>query len=353
MYQPNPNLFQARTPSPVNAPPVTIMSSTTNRTLGSSPDPFDGSADKAEDFWAALETYYLLNKAMYNDDEKKVLGAITFMKPGTSAGTWTQEQHRLAFAKNPVTFGTWKDFKKTFASHFIPAELVLESTQQMHNLRMGNREFNNWYQEWSTHTTRSGADEATRMYAFRRMLPLPLHQKILGTLPQPANLQGLVDKAREFDRLWRVYKPQETRMDNRNSTGNRGRFRARATITEEDGPSINYANLEAQGGKITKEEKERRYKEGLCFFCGIKGHDAKRCNKKKNRDNQRGPRPNFKRDMKARTLTSEETKQEDQNLPLTPPSYQSQQSHMILRISIPQNRFNIIHPASAPLNEDF
>ena len=142
-------------------------------------------------------------------------------------------------------------------------------------------------------------------------------------------------------------------MDNRNSTGNRGRFRARATITEEDGPSINYANLEAQGGKITKEEKERRYKEGLCFFCGIKGHDAKRCNKKKNCDNQRGPRPNFKRDMKARTLTSEETKQEDQNLPLTPPSYQSQQSHMILRISIPQNRFNIIHPASAPLNEDF
>ena len=56
------------------------MSSTTNRTLGSSPDPFDGSADKAKDFWAALETYYLLNKTMYDDDEKKVLGAITFMK---------------------------------------------------------------------------------------------------------------------------------------------------------------------------------------------------------------------------------------------------------------------------------
>ena len=329
------------------------MSSTTNRTLGSSPDPFDDSADKAEDFWAALETYYLLNKAMYDDNEKKVLGAITFMKPGTSAGAWAQEQHRLAFAKSPVTFGTWKDFKKTFTSHFIPAESVLESTQQMHNLRMGNREFNNWYQEWSTHATRSGADEATRMYAFHRMLPLPLHQKILGTSPQPTNLQGLVDKAHEFDRLWCVYKPQENRTDNRNSTGNRGRFHARATITEEDGPSINYANLEAQEGKITKEEKERRYKEGLCFFCGIKGHDAKRCNKKKNCDNQRGPRPNFKQDMKARALTSEETKQEDQNLLPTTPSYQSQQLHMISRISIPQNRFDIIRPASAPLNKDF
>ena len=142
-------------------------------------------------------------------------------------------------------------------------------------------------------------------------------------------------------------------MDNRNSTRNRGRFRARATTTEEDGPSINYANLEAQGGKIMKEEKERHYREGLCFFCSIKGHDAKRCNKKKNRDNQRGPCPNFKQDMKARALTSEETKQEEQNLQPTPPSYQSQQSSMISRISIPQNRFDIISPASAPLNENF
>ena len=123
-------------------------------------------------------------------------------------------------------------------------------------------------------------------------------------------------------------------MDNRNTTGNRGHFCARTTTTEEDGPSINYANLEAQGGKIMKEEKERRYREGLCFFCSIKGHDAKRCNKKKNCDNQRGPRPNFKRDMKTRAL-NEETKQEEQNLQPTPPSYQSQQSSMISHISIP------------------
>ena len=180
------------------------------------------------------------------------------MKPGTSAGAWAQEQHCLAFAKNPVTFSTWKDFKKAFTGHFIPAESVLELTQQMHNLRMGAREFNNWYQEWSTHATRAGADklEATKMYAFRRMLPLPLHQKILGTSPQPANLQGLVNKAHEFDRLWHVYKPQKNQTDNQNLTGNRGFFCARVTTTEEDGPSINYANLEAQGGKSRKKKRK-------------------------------------------------------------------------------------------------
>ena len=56
--------------------------------------------------------------------------------------------------------------------------------------------------------------------------------------------------------------------------------------------------------------------------------------------------------MKTRAL-NEEIKQEEQNLQPTPPSYQSQQSSMISHISIPQNRFDIIRPTSAPLNEDF
>jgi hypothetical protein len=106
----------------------------TPRTLGSTPEPFDGSAENAENFWASLETYYHLNSTTYNTDEKKVTAALTFFKVGTTAGAWAQERHKTTFASNPPNFGTWNDFKAAFADHFIPAESVLESTQQMHNL---------------------------------------------------------------------------------------------------------------------------------------------------------------------------------------------------------------------------
>src|SRR3984885_7247689 len=71
--------------------------------------------------------------------------------------------------------------------------------------RMGNRPFNEWYPEWSTSAKRSGANEETMMYAFRKAIPAALHQKLMTLTPPPDTLNGLVEKAGEFDRVWRLF----------------------------------------------------------------------------------------------------------------------------------------------------
>jgi hypothetical protein len=119
---------------------------------------------------------------------------------------------------------------------------------------MGNRDFNDWYQEWSSHAARAAVDEGTRMYAFRRNILQALHQKLLGVSPALTTMTALVEKAREFDQLWKVYqKDRPQRTDNRPRRTN-----ARAANAGEEGSStqINYANLEAATGRISKEEKE-------------------------------------------------------------------------------------------------
>jgi hypothetical protein len=63
-------------------------------------------------------------------------------------------------------FGSWTKFQDAFKAHFILGDAKLPSTQQMHSLRMGNHPFMDWYQEWSTHTSHSGANDETKMYAF-------------------------------------------------------------------------------------------------------------------------------------------------------------------------------------------
>ena len=75
-------------------------------------------------------------------------------------------------------------------------------------------------------------------------------------------------------------------------------------MTEEGSSTqINYTNLEATEGKISKEEKERRYKAGLCFYCGKGKHLAKECHKKKNKGKSRFPPHNNQRhDAKARAF---------------------------------------------------
>jgi hypothetical protein len=50
--------------------------STTPKVLGTPPEPFEGTAAKAENFLSALQTYYYLNDAIYLDESKRVAAAL-------------------------------------------------------------------------------------------------------------------------------------------------------------------------------------------------------------------------------------------------------------------------------------
>ena len=74
---------------------------------------------------------------------------------------------------------------------------------------------------------------------------------------------------------------------------------------------VNYANLEAYKGKITTEEKEHRFREKLCFYCGAKNHRAKDCHKKKRlQPNNSNYTP---RDTRAHAVTTQENTQDEES----------------------------------------
>jgi hypothetical protein len=302
------------TPAQVQVPPVhhAMANPAPPKAIGATPEPFDGKPEKAEGFWQNLANYYYLNADLYPDQGKKVSSALTYFKNGTPAGEWARDKQKTALSATPVDFGTWADFKTAFDKHFIPAHSALEATNSMYTSRMGQRSFNEWYQDWSTYASRSGANEESKMFAFRKAIPPALHQKIMGVTPQPNTLDGLVDKAREFDRVWRLF-------SNPAFTGNSGRTqgpRNRAMIADEDGTHVNATTTTRPPmmGKLTKEEKDRRYKEKLCFYCGKPNHTAKDCRMKTNQQRQGNFKPRTQRpgsDFKARATTTQEESYEE------------------------------------------
>jgi hypothetical protein len=188
--------------------PTMASSSTTTvstKNLGSAPEPFDGSSSNAEAFWTNFANYYFLNQDLYSSISKRIASALTHFKLGTSAGEWAKDRQQTALANNPPDFGSWEDFCDAFKAHFIPVDQKLLFTQLLHTLKMNNKPFSDWYQEWSTHANRSGANEETKMYAFRQNIPGALHQKIIGVSPPPTTLACLVELAKEFDQTWRMY----------------------------------------------------------------------------------------------------------------------------------------------------
>jgi len=143
-----------RPPSPPAPPPPPVIMAgnvTTPKLLGSTPGPYDGNLAKAQAFWNTLANYYTMNDMVYNTNDKKVPAALTNFKTGTRGGDWASDRIAEALAANPTNYGTWAQFQTAFQKQFIPPEVQQEAIRGMHDTHMGNREFNNWYQDWTHH----------------------------------------------------------------------------------------------------------------------------------------------------------------------------------------------------------
>jgi hypothetical protein len=243
--------------------------------IGSIPDAFDGNPAKAKSFWNALENYYTLNDAVYTNEGQKVAAALTHFKMGTSAGDWASDRLATALGATPITYGTWAEFKTKFKEQFIPPQTQVESIQKIHNLPMGNREFNKWYQDWSMHARRANVDEQTRMYAFRKNLNQLLHQKIVQMSPQPNTMATLVQAARDLDKNWRMFA---------GPLRSGPRHPGIRALDDKPNTEINaFQGKPRKRGKLTPEERKHRMDNNLCLYCGKPGHKAQDCRAPPNR----------------------------------------------------------------------
>jgi len=211
--KPNPPASTSKLPpqppggNPPAPPPAAPMAQPNlpPRILGTAPESYNGKGDTVIAFWNSLENYFIVNATTFDTDAKKVSSALTYFKQGTQAGDWASDHIATILARNPVNYGTWQDFRDAFKAQFIPPETQNEAIQNIHNTPQRNREFSEWYQEWSRYARQANVDEATKMYAFHRALDTALHNKLLQLLPMPTMLARLVEKAREFNKNWRTF----------------------------------------------------------------------------------------------------------------------------------------------------
>jgi hypothetical protein len=91
--------------------------------LGTAPESFDGSPDKAIAFWNTLKNYYTTNAAVYDNEDKKISAALTHFKLGMQAGEWASDHMAATLAAAQVIYGMWATFKADFKAQFIPPQM--------------------------------------------------------------------------------------------------------------------------------------------------------------------------------------------------------------------------------------
>ena len=276
-------------PPPGNPPPnppapAAMAQQNQPRILGTVPDPYDGSPDKAIAFWNTLANYYAINEAVYTTNAQKVSSALTHFKIGTPAGNWASDLMQTALAAQPPNYGTWDEFKAAFKKQFIPPATQMEAISKMHSNPMGSKDFATWFQEWSTEARHAGSDETTKMWAFQRNLPTILQQKLLTLSPQPTTLDDLVEKAREFDKNWQIF-GRSSGTPSRGRGSSRGNWRGNQPHIQEikEEAEIEIAATQScrgtpkKRGKLTQQERQRHRTNNLYLYCGTAGHIAINC----------------------------------------------------------------------------
>src|SRR5712691_8762227 len=258
-------------PNPPNPPAAMAQQNQPPRPVGNPPEPYDGTPNKATPFWNTLASYYDMNQDCFANESRRVAAALTHFKAGSPARDWASNRMATALTQNPATYGTWATFTSDFEKQFIPPQTQMESIGKLHNLPIGNREFNEWYQEWSLHARHANIDEPTRMFAFQRNLNVGLHQKIVQISPQPNTLAGLVEKARELDWTWRIYNVPRTSTPSQGFRPQNSHIREikEDTTIEINATQRGHGNFRGCGrgrGRLSPEECKRRFDNNLCLY---------------------------------------------------------------------------------------
>ena len=167
------------------------------------PSTFDGNPKKARAWINNTQLYLLVNKDIYNHDDKKITFALSFMKEG-AAGLWALTKTKTAFTRNPPGFKTWADFLKRFNDSFI-----LENTQEQAIAWLTTTKVNdkidilNYILKFKNNAALSGiTDQNVLINFFSRGIPTQLMRRIYSMDIVPTTMEKWYQQTLHFKQVW-------------------------------------------------------------------------------------------------------------------------------------------------------
>ena len=286
------------------------------------PDTFDGSDPrKLKSFLVQCQLNFRDRPRAFNSDTRKVNYVLSYLRG--SALEWF-EPLILDGDDHPV-LSNYKQFSSQLLENFGPYDAVREAEFELERLRM--RE-DHKLTKYTISFNRWAAIVNWDEYALQRQFYKGLASRIkdeIARIERADTLRGLREQAHAIDsRYWarqleisrdsvKAYTPNESnkkgqkdnsrssnpsdaknsdsksekRQTNTNSSsGNSGSKPTGNSGNSGNAGGAKKPNLEGklgQDGKLTPEERQRRFDNNLCLFCGIGGHKANECRKRTSR----------------------------------------------------------------------
>ena len=226
------------------------------------PDNFDGSSSKASAWMDSVKLYLMINRTVYDTDEKNITFTLSFMKEG-SAAIWASTFTKKALALSTPSLGTWITFQADFKTSFIHIDVKNEAIAWLTTTSITkNLPLRDYISQFKNHITLSEiTHKDTLINFFSRGIPAPLMKQIYGMDTVPTMINEWYAWAVHFKTQW-------DRADTIASRKSYNPYPVQRNHANHQNPKVDPYAVDVNSiriEKLTKEEREKCIKEGQCL----------------------------------------------------------------------------------------
>ena len=263
------------------------------------PSDFTGSDPMAVGtFLTQCGMYINLQPRKYRFGTQKVLFAASHLRDA-AARWWTAEYSKSQAKREP-----WiTDFDKFGAElrRIFGRQDAQTQAQRMLSTLKQTGSASDYYTKLLTYRAEAGWNSAAEVYAFHNGLKDKVKDALALRDSQPNNLADLAAVAIRIDQQLYDRSKQQTNQERRKGGNDNSKGRPRPATQDNPRPSDSSNSprsartrydpsrqntFRSATGTITREERDNRFKKGLCTFCAALGHTYRDCSKRP-KDNQR------------------------------------------------------------------
>ena len=168
------------------------------------PEAFNGSYDKSQHWLHAVQFYLLINKAVYDTDDKQIAFALSYMTQG-SALTWAMTFRQSTIAGTLFTLGTFADCVAKFNSAFKHHDITGNAISWLSTRRMQKNKNNSYSPSLTEYISTFKSHIALANVLIRYSsagIPPPLMCRIMSMDTVPATIHEWYKKAIAFQTQW-------------------------------------------------------------------------------------------------------------------------------------------------------
>jgi hypothetical protein len=260
------------------------------------PADFSGEPSDAIRWIKAMKAYFRINAAIYTDDEHKVMTTLNKMSKGRGISFSEMWYDKMSDTNLPSSDKTFDKFASNFESTFFPFDTKATARFELtrlaqRSLRLPDGTTDDGFQKYITDFQNLSAkagitDDVTLIDQFSLGIDHALTSMVLSMASPPTTISKWIEQVKTFH-------AQKMRI----LALKKGRFTPSASprpTRDPDAMEVDSITL----SKLTPAERAKCIREGRCFRCRDKGHNAPECPKL---------RKSFKTPARPQNLRSAET----------------------------------------------